>query len=372
MNIESKVNTSLWIAIKSNYTLENYTGAILDSIYYIAELIRDKSGLETDGVSLIGQAFGGNNPKIRVNKLQSETEKNIQKGICSILIGLFQSVRNPRSHEKYNDCQHDADAIILFINYLYTIIEDSKTLFSEVDFMDRVFDLNFVESDHYANLIVMEIPFRKRYDILVRVFKMRTKGDCTKLKYFFSALLEKISIEELNDFYDIVSDELKTESKEIAIRSVIQLLPIENWMMLSEVTRLRVENIILNSIKEGEYHYKCIKGSLGTWVNDGKINYFTIKKEFMETLYQKLSSFDDDDAINYVITYFWNDVSKIVNDKFDNRFVKSIHSQLECGSIPIYEALSNLVDLENKKSIWTKEFGEKYKNFEPYEYVLPF
>lgn len=361
MNIETKIYEGLWVAIKSNYQSKNYTGAILDSIYYISELIRDKSGLEADGVSLVGNAFSGNNPKIRINKLQTETEKNIQKGVCSILTGIYQSIRNPRSHEKYQDSELEADSIILFVNYLYTIIDDSKAQFTEDEFLKRVFDDNFVESDYYANLIVKEIPSRRKYDVLISVFKLRTNGNMKKLRYFFSALINKISEEELNDFYYFVSEEFRIESHEVAIRAAIQLLPIEQWMMISEVARLRIENIVLKSIKDGEYDNGIKNGSLGTWVND-KISYLTLKQEFIEVLYSKLYSFNTR-STKYVLFYFWNEISRLSGGKFDIRFVEFINASLKAGFRDVYESLAEVIDLDNQESIWTIEFEVAFKEY---------
>ena len=39
-----------------------FTGAIQDSMYFLGDLIRDRSGLEGDGVALVGKAFGGRRP----------------------------------------------------------------------------------------------------------------------------------------------------------------------------------------------------------------------------------------------------------------------------------------------------------------------
>jgi len=83
MNLESKIEERLWKMIQNSYEDRNYTGAIHDAIYFLSDLIREKSGLESDGVSLIGQAFGGKSPKLKVNKLQSESDKNIQGRHCS-------------------------------------------------------------------------------------------------------------------------------------------------------------------------------------------------------------------------------------------------------------------------------------------------
>ena len=77
INIETALDNRLWKAIQSSCEKENYTGAILDSIHFLGDLIREKSGLEVDGVALVGQAFGGDSPKLKVGKLQTESGRNV-------------------------------------------------------------------------------------------------------------------------------------------------------------------------------------------------------------------------------------------------------------------------------------------------------
>lgn len=111
MNFETLLDKRLYQAIETSYVSRNYTGAILDAIYFLSNLIRDKTGLESDGPSLIGQAFGGNNPRLKVSRLQTESELNVQKGVEQILRGIYQAIRNPRSHEKHTDDKADTDSM---------------------------------------------------------------------------------------------------------------------------------------------------------------------------------------------------------------------------------------------------------------------
>ncbi len=89
MDISTEIVESLWASIQNTYESRNYTGAILDALYYLSNVIREKTGLLSDGVPLIGQAFGGKSPKLRVNPLQTESDMNVQKGTESLLISLF-------------------------------------------------------------------------------------------------------------------------------------------------------------------------------------------------------------------------------------------------------------------------------------------
>src|SRR4051794_10855132 len=97
--------------------------AILDGRHFLGQLIRDRSGLDGDGQSLVGSAFGGANPLLKVNQLQTDSDWNLQRGVEALLRGLYQAIRNPRSHAKFSDTQEDAQALLLFINYLIGIID---------------------------------------------------------------------------------------------------------------------------------------------------------------------------------------------------------------------------------------------------------
>ncbi|MBU0530001.1 TIGR02391 family protein, partial [bacterium] len=78
MNISFQQNISeeLWNTISKNYEVEDYSGAIQDAIYILLETIRERTGLELDGSALIGKAFGGTNPLLKINAFRTESQKN--------------------------------------------------------------------------------------------------------------------------------------------------------------------------------------------------------------------------------------------------------------------------------------------------------
>ena len=88
LNLEPRLDARLWRSVESSCQSGNFSAAILDSIHFLGELIREKSGLEGDGVALVGQAFGGKNPKLKLSRLQTETDWNIQNGVEQLLRGL--------------------------------------------------------------------------------------------------------------------------------------------------------------------------------------------------------------------------------------------------------------------------------------------
>jgi uncharacterized protein (TIGR02391 family) len=253
VNLQTRIDERLWSSIESTYNARNFSGAILDTIHFIGQLIRDKSGLESDGVPLVGAAFGGKTPVLKVSRLQTETDWNIQQGIEQILRGMYQALRNPRSHSKFSDTQEDADAIILFLNYIVKQVDQSKSPFDRATFTRRIFDPLFPQNKRYAELLAEELLPRLRLETLIQTFRDRETGDASKLALFTSAVIQLLANDEINQFCAVVSEELRSIENESAIRTAIQLVPRELWVRYSEVARLRIEEKLIASIETGRY-----------------------------------------------------------------------------------------------------------------------
>jgi len=93
-NIHSKIydycNTEL--------ITENYFHAVFEAVKSIAEEIRIETNLSFDGAKLIDHALCVNNPLIKINRLESETEKNEQRGFSNLIKGVFGMFRNTTAH----------------------------------------------------------------------------------------------------------------------------------------------------------------------------------------------------------------------------------------------------------------------------------
>lgn len=101
---------------------ENYFHAVLEATKSVAQRIRDLSGLTSDGADLINEAFSIKNPILRLNQLDTETQKSEQKGFSNLLIGLFGAIRNPVAHAPkiaWPMSEIDALDIMTFISYVH-------------------------------------------------------------------------------------------------------------------------------------------------------------------------------------------------------------------------------------------------------------
>ena len=235
MNLRTQIRAELWDAVSRAYESGVYFSAILESIHYLSDALRERANVDGDGVGLVGQALEGDNPRLRINRFQTESEKGEQKGFAQIVRGIYQGIRNPRSHEQFDDIQANADAIILFVNYILGIISQAKQPFSLDEWVRRVFDDDFVANERYTQLIAAEVPAKKYNEALITIFRNKLNGKGDELKLVFKTLIDRAGDDQIADFLTVVSDELKVVQDEQAIRLTLQVLPERLWGRLDEV-----------------------------------------------------------------------------------------------------------------------------------------
>lgn len=374
MNLQSEIQERLWIAIATTYQADNYTGAILDAITLLMDIIRDKSGLRADGASLIGQAFGGASPIIKVNRLQTESEKDEQRGLESLLRGLYTAVRNPRSHEKKTDKKEFADSLICFIDRLITWIDEARSPFDIGELLAKVFDPLFVSSDQYAELLVQEVPPGKRLDLLIQLFQRRREGDTTNVVLFSDALWKLLTPEELIQYREILSDSLFNMKGSENWFSAIQM-SISHWEHLKPLAKARAEGHLIASIRAGRYSKDddaCNdQGKLGTWAS-GLGAKFLLKEQLLDEFESKLDSADPDNRA-YILKYFLRDLIEAApTPEFGLKY--TLLGLLRRGDQSAYDALRGVVFGDEVEG-WRKVFLQPLRECPLYQQLdeeIPF
>jgi len=273
MNIKSLLETELWDVIEKNYHNENYTGAIDDAVFHIRDIIREKSTLENDGKDLINQAFSEKNPKIKLNKLRTKHEKNIQTGVRDSLLGIWGLIRNTRNHEKHDDTIEDAFSIILHINYLLKIIGKAKSSFSIDVFITSVYDKHFEQTEEYAKLLVNEIPSKQLEDTIFHLYgNIKNKiniidsgyydeveaylldenyRNFQSLKLVFVEIMNRVDENSRKEIYIKMSLDFKTLDACIELFWKVYLI-LEQWEELGKRIKLRLTNIIVENFDDYE------------------------------------------------------------------------------------------------------------------------
>lgn len=367
MNLQTHIRPDLWLAIANIYQVKGYSNAILDAMHFLSDVLREKTGVDGDGATLVGQALGGDSPRLRINKLQTETERNIQKGLEQILRGLYLAIRNPRSHEQIDDTEDTADSIIYFINYILSILDKSEEPFILRKYLERVFDEDFVSDDRYAELLADEIPVNKRTETLIEIYRRRMEGDGDKLAYIVKAIICKLTNEQLTQFIAVISDDFKTIQDEDFIVLALQIIPPNLWLSISEVARLRIENKLLGSIKEGEVYLVIeeAKGVLGAWARRF-LEFFTLKAKAYQILLDKLEDTDSDDR-RYVMKFFLGVLPQTFTEKLQvSRLIEAISKAIRNGEWDVRKRLIDVI--HNLPESWQKEFVENLKDLTDRDY----
>lgn len=316
MNLQTTINNQLWIAIKDSYDSKNYCHGINDAIHFLTDVIREKSGFDDDGEKLISKSFGGENPVIKINKLQTQTEKDIQRGTEALLRGMYQAIRNPRSHEQVKDDVKTADAIILFVDYLITIIDKAKPPFEFDVFLNRVLDKHFVRENEYIEDLVNTIPTKQRFEVLLKLINKREFGEIENFVLVIREIIKNLNQEQLSDLYNFVSEGFTVVDDYTSIRISLEILDPPNWKMIERSARLRIENILLDSIREGR-SYSCNSiiddmGAIGTFGREYLIM-FNNQPELRITFLHKLKA-DYSEQV-YVFCFFLNWLPSIFTTK---------------------------------------------------------
>ena len=374
MNLGTEIGQELWQAVRRSYESQAWSNAILDSIHHLSDVLRTKTGLQSDGTALAGQALGGKTPKLRLNRLQTDSEKNIQAGVEQLLRGLYQAIRNPRSHERLADTQADADALIVFVDYLLRLLGHARSSFSVDECVNRVVERNFVPAERYAALLVEEIPVRQQLQVALAVYQRKPEADCTSLRFFFDAVIQRLTQEEAQELFEAVSAELRESSDDGALRSVLQLLHPDHWTKLDEVARLRTENRLIRNAQDGRYvrgSEKCVAGSIATW-SRSFWSRFSLKRELLRVLVDKLCS-SSAESQDYVLKFYFNYLEELAEEPPPG-LQRVLADRLEAGDVRFKEELE-LSSYSRWK--WNDRVTKALELFQPAEPVpedddLPF
>ncbi|OEU65161.1 MAG: TIGR02391 family protein [Desulfovibrio sp. S3730MH75] len=290
-----------------------YTDAILVGTKYLTDVLRQKGNVEGDGAQLVGQVLGGNAPSFPLNKLQTVSEKNEQKGIEQLLRGFYIGVRNPRTHEITEDTEDFCIRALVIIDTALQYLNRKAEEFDVTAFVDRIYDPHFVPSEEYAQTLVSQVPVNKILDVFLQAFERRLEGNTKDIKHAFEALYQVMPENQIAQAVEKIGDALRIETEASNIASLFRFLKPSSWSLLQADVRIRVENMIIAGCKTGTYDvYSGIKkGPLGTWGNTfGR--YFQRKDDLAQALIVRLGS--DWYTQNYVGQYFMYSLPVIVTD----------------------------------------------------------
>lgn len=368
MQIDIKIREDLWKAIEAHYERNDFTEAVRDAVFHMSEVLREKGSIEDkDGTKLVDTALLGNNPAILLNKNETTTEKDFQQGIGFAFKGIMQSVRNPLSHESFQYTKDEAEVLILYINFLLNQVDKSGGSTKIDNIIDLLFDEDFTDTQEYAELLLKEVPSKKRYDLLLELYQKRAQLPQNKLNHFLTALFASLTKAAKSDFVRVVSTSLMRCKDDNDLRMYCHYFMNDTYIEIDKLAQLRIEDLMIKSINAGKYENvynfesdtnekKCTAGSLSTWISK-KIDLLGNKDAIVNLLFKKLER--EYSEQEFVFTYFTPAITKKPSE-YKKSELYVIKSQLKKGNSLFSNWLWEDIDIMADEE-YIKTFGEEYE-----------
>lgn len=112
-------------ATRSRFVSKHYADAVEAGIKALNECVRSRSGSTLDGDALMTSVFSANDPKLRINRMRSDSDKSEQRGHMMMCQGVVAAWRNPRAHSSQFDDQ--PVKVLMMLETVQHLIEVTKS-----------------------------------------------------------------------------------------------------------------------------------------------------------------------------------------------------------------------------------------------------
>ena len=111
-------------ACRSLFRSGHYAEAVRMAFTYLDNMVREKSGhAEKDGADLMRFVFSADRPLLKLNDLETRSDRNEQQGYMQMLAGAMIAIRNPRSHEHdLTDRPEEALEMLVMANHFIRML----------------------------------------------------------------------------------------------------------------------------------------------------------------------------------------------------------------------------------------------------------
>jgi len=77
--------------------------AVFEALKAIVGRVKDETGLDLDGTTLMGEAMSDRDPRVRFGDLNTQTGRDFQAGSRFMFMGAVGSMRNPDAHQSFRE-----------------------------------------------------------------------------------------------------------------------------------------------------------------------------------------------------------------------------------------------------------------------------
>jgi uncharacterized protein (TIGR02391 family) len=110
-----------------HYEDGDYRESVLNAMLALTEIIRAKIKKDGDGIALASILFKPEKPILVFSKRTTQAERDDQEGFHKLMLGAFQGIRNPKSHQMASDLtEMTAAQYIVFISLLARRVDEAE------------------------------------------------------------------------------------------------------------------------------------------------------------------------------------------------------------------------------------------------------
>jgi len=102
--------------------------AVVEAAKALADLIRDRCGLTTDGAQLVNEAFSEKNPLLLLGDTGTQSGRDTHNGFRSLAAGVYLGIRNPLSHNRVQLGREEAEEMLSTISLVARRVSSGKRL----------------------------------------------------------------------------------------------------------------------------------------------------------------------------------------------------------------------------------------------------
>lgn len=116
------IDPALRSATRSRFVTEHYADAIEAGVKALNECVRERSGSSEDGDALMTSVFSEKRPKLRLNRLRTDSDRSEQRGHMMMCQAVVAAWRNPRAHSsQFEDTPENALMMLEHIQHLMAV-----------------------------------------------------------------------------------------------------------------------------------------------------------------------------------------------------------------------------------------------------------
>lgn len=129
--LERRVHVDVLKFCKAELVADNYFHAVFEANKSIAEKLRLRTGLTSDGALLVDEALGvgkAGHPRLAFNALLTDSDKSEQSGLMNLIKGLFGAFRNTTAHApkiKWTISEQDALDVLTTLSLVHRKLDNA-------------------------------------------------------------------------------------------------------------------------------------------------------------------------------------------------------------------------------------------------------